>query len=290
MKNILITGVNSYVGNKLAEWLALQPENYTVDKISLRDGTWKEKDLSVYDSIVHVAGIAHRKETKHNLEIYYHINRDLTQELALKAKKEKVHQFIFMSSMSVYGLDKGIVDKATPLNPKSHYGKSKLQAEEGIKELSSDSFKVAIIRPPMIYGQGCKGNYQRLRRLALKTPFFPNVKNKRSMIYIDNLTVFINVLIENCYHGIYCPQNKEYVNTSQLVKVIAISNNKRVVLTKLFNPLIHILNLFSVSSGKVFGNLFYDKELSSFRKGYHVEEFTNSIVKTEERMGENGEY
>src|SRR5699024_450683 len=105
--------------------------------------------------------------------------------------------------MSVYGLEEGVIDDNTPLNPTTHYGKSKLQAEEKINELNNNSFKVAIVRPPMIYGKGCKGNYQRLRRLALITPVFPYIDNKRSMIYIDNLRAFISILRDKTNHRVF---------------------------------------------------------------------------------------
>src|SRR5699024_7985821 len=129
MKNILITGVNSYVGNSLADWLSQWPEKYKVDKISLRDGSWEEKDFSTYDTIVHVAGIEHQKETKKNRDLYFKVNRDLTYQVAQKAKREKVNQFIFLSSMSVYGLIEGVINERTPLRPNTCYGKSKLEAE-----------------------------------------------------------------------------------------------------------------------------------------------------------------
>src|SRR5690625_1508283 len=221
MKNILITGVNSYVGNSLADWLEQWPEKYHIVKISLRDGTWKEKDFSPYDVVVHVAGIVHQKETKKNEALYYKVNRDLTYDLAKKAKKEDIKQFIFLSTMSVYGLEKGVIDENTPLRSKTHYGKSKLDAEKLIQKLDDKKFRVAIIRPPMIYGKNCPGNYQRLRKLALMSPIFPKIDNKRSMIYIDNLSEFIKLLINEQLSGIYHPQNDEYVCTSEMVRLIA---------------------------------------------------------------------
>lgn len=166
MKRILITGKNSYIGSRFQEWLAKHPDKYKVDAISLRDESWKEKDFSEYDVVYHVAGIAHRKETKENRELYYKVNRDLAYEVAKKSKQDGIKQFIFLSTMSVYGLESGVIDEHTPLKPKSNYGKSKLQAEELIKPLEDDSFKIAILRPPMVYGKGCKGNYPRLAKLA----------------------------------------------------------------------------------------------------------------------------
>lgn len=278
MKKILITGVNSYVGNNLAIWLEKEPANYSIDMISLRDEMWKQLDMSMYDVVVHVAGIAHRKETKDNAEIYYEINRDLAYEIADKSKKEKVKQFIFLSSMSVYGLNKGTIKKHTLTDPKTHYGKSKLQAEKKITELLDTSFKISILRPPMIYGKGCKGNYQRLRKIALKTIFFPNLNNKRSMIYIDNLSEYIKRIIQEGYTGMHFPQNEQYVNTSETVRLIAEINNKKLKLTKVFNPFISLLKLNLVE--KVFGDLVYDKELSN-EIIYNQIPFEDSIRKTE---------
>ncbi|GAA0606363.1 NAD-dependent epimerase/dehydratase family protein [Virgibacillus siamensis] len=279
MKRILITGNNSYVGNSLANWLEKDPDNYSIDKISLRDNTWKEKDFSKYDSVVHVAGIAHRKETKKNKQLYYRINRDLTLAIALKARNESVQQFIFLSSMSVYGLKEGVIDENTSLNPKSHYGKSKLQAEKKIKALTTYNFKVTIVRPPMIYGKGCRGNYQKLAKLAVKLPLFPDIDNQRSMIYIDNLCEFIRYLIEKSSSDILCPQNKEYVNTSEMVRLIAQEHGKRMKLIKLFNSKITMVSNETIK--KVFGDLVYAESLKSYR-GLDFVDFRKSIKLTEE--------
>src|SRR5699024_4967609 len=99
----------------------------------------------------------------------------------------------------------------TPTNPKNTYGKSKSDAEKLIIELETDDFKVAILRPPMVYGEGCKGNYQLLRRVALVSPIFPDFKNKRSMIHIDVLSKKIERIIVKNEHGIFCPQDTQYV-------------------------------------------------------------------------------
>jgi UDP-glucose 4-epimerase len=265
MKKILITGKNSYVGRSLEKWLGNYPDRYSIDSISLRNDSWKEKDFSEYDVVFHVAGIAHIKETKENAYLYYKVNRDLAIEVAQKAKNESVEQFIFLSSMSVYGIETGVIDKDSPLKPKSNYGKSKLEAEELITNLENSVFKVAILRPPMIYGKGCKGNYTRLAKLALKTPIFPDLDNKRSMIYIDNLSEFIKWVIDNCSSGLFFPQNNEYVNTSKMVEIIAKTHGKKVLVTKLFNPLF-ILMKRNETVNKVFGNLVYEKSLSNLER------------------------
>src|SRR5699024_6822070 len=137
-----------------------------------------------------------------------------------------------------YGVETGIIDESTRLNPKTHYGKSKKAAEDSIQKLETDEFKVAIVRPPMIYGKGCPGNYQRLRKLALRTPIFPDVDNRRSMIYIDNLSEFLRLLTLNTERGFYCPQNEEYMNTALLIKKISKVNNKKVILINLFTSIL----------------------------------------------------
>lgn len=279
MKSILITGKNSYIGSRFEEWLAKYPDKYKVDAISLRDESWKEKDFSEYDVVYHVAGIAHRKETKENRELYYAVNRDLAYEVAKKSKQDGIKQFIFLSTMSVYGLESGVIDEYTPLKPKSNYGKSKLQAEELIKPLEDDSFKIAILRPPMVYGKGCKGNYPRLAKLAKITPIFPDIDNKRSMIYIDNLSEFVRLLIDNSSNGLFLPQNKEYVKTSEMVKLIAEAHGKEIIMIKLFNPLLRILNVSIVN--KVFGDLTYNKDLSEYEDDYKVYDFRESVFITE---------
>lgn len=160
---------------------------YQIDTVDMIGDAWHMHDFSKYDAVFHVAGIAHIKETKKNAPLYYKVNRDLTIETAETAKKNGVKQFILLSSMSVYGLTTGTITKDTIPAPKSNYGKSKLEADIEIIKIADSSFKVAIMRPPMVYGKGCKGNYQLLRKAALRLPLFPDIENKRSMIYIDTL-------------------------------------------------------------------------------------------------------
>lgn len=237
-------------------------------------------DFSPYDAVFHVAGIAHIKESSNNRSLYYKVNRDLTYEIAKKAKKYGVLQFVFLSSMSVYGIENGVIDKSTPLKPNSAYGESKIEAEQLINKLKGDSFTVATIRPPMVYGNGCRGNYPKLATLALKTPFFPNIENKRSMIYIDNLSEFVKQIIDNRSGGIFFPQNDEYVNTSEMVRLIAEFHGNRVRKTKLFNPALRLLNVSLVK--KVFGDLVYDISMSDYENNYRVYGFRETIKLTEE--------
>lgn len=258
MKKILITGANSYIGTSFEKWIKQWQEDYSVDTVDMIDGTWREKSFSGYDVVFHVAGIAHIKETKENAELYYKVNRDLVYEVAKKSKAEGVKQFIFLSSMSVYGMETGIISKDTVPMPKSNYGKSKLQAEELIASLQDDDFNIVVVRPPMIYGKGCKGNYVRLEKFALNSPIFPKIKNKRSMIEINNLCEVVKQIIDYESKGLFLPQNDEYVCTSDMVKEIAEAHGKKIYMTKLFNPLLKVLKVRTVN--KVFGDLVYEKE------------------------------
>lgn len=245
----------------MEKWLSRYPLEYNIETIDVRLDDWRNEDFSSFDVAFHVAGIAHVKETRSNRQLFYWVNRDLAYEVALKAKSEGVKQFMFVSSISVYGLQKGVIDKNTPLEPRTSYGKSKLEAEKLVKSLEDHRFTVTILRPPMVYGKGCKGNYPRLAKLALIAPVFPDIDNKRSMIHIDNLCEFVKVLIDNRLGGTFFPQNPEYVKTSEMVRLIARSHGKEIRLTRIFNPIIKMLRIPVVT--KVFGDLVYSKDLSS---------------------------
>lgn len=278
MKKILITGKNSYIGTSFEKWLSKEPNQYQIDTIDMKDGSWKEHDFSPYDVVFHVAGIAHIKETKKNRDLYFKVNRDLAYETAKKAKEDGSKQFIFLSSMSVYGLDSGVITRKTKPNPKSAYGQSKYEAEKLIKELEDDKFKIAILRPPMVYGNNSKGNYQLLSKFAKKSPIFPNIENKRSMLYIDNLSEFVKELINKESIGIFFPQNKEYVCTSNMVEQIAKENSKKIKLVRFLNPLISMFKKVSVIQ-KVFGDLYYnDVQITTI----NLIDFDKSILLSEE--------
>ncbi len=279
MKRVLITGKNSYIGTSLENWLNREPDKYRVETIDMKNESWKDENFSQYDVVFHVAGIVHVKEVQNNEHLYFEVNRDMAFKVAKKAKTEGVTHFIFMSSMSVYGIESGIISLETPLNPKTAYGKSKLEAEVMINELQDSTFKVATLRPPMVYGENCRGNYQRLSKLARLVPFFPEINNKRSMIYIYNLTEFVKQIINDKSTGFFFPQNEEYVNTSEMVLLIAKAHGKTVYKTRIFNLLIRILNVSIIK--KMFSDLAYDMNMSSHPLDYSVSSFAESILNTE---------
>ena len=291
MIRILITGANSYVGTSFADYLA-QPEfagMYQVDTLDMVGDVWRSYDFSGYDVVYHVAGIAHSdngKISEERAKLYYAVNADLAVECAKRAKGAGVKQFIFMSSSIVYGDSTSIgkeklITRDTPVSPANCYGDSKVQAENGLLLLDCESFKVVILRPPMIFGKGSKGNYPLLSKLARKLPVFPKVKNCRSMLYIGNLVEFVRLMVENGERGTYWPQNPQYSNTSDVVATIAKVHGKRCVLIPGFG---WALKLFALANGlvnKAFGNFVYDQSMSMYKMPYQKYTLTEAIERTE---------
>ncbi|ACX76268.1 putative UDP-glucose 4-epimerase [Fibrobacter succinogenes subsp. succinogenes S85] len=291
MIHILITGANSYIGTSFANYLT-QPEfsgKYQVDTLDMIGDAWRSFDFSKYDSVYHVAGIAHSdngKISEERAKLYYAVNTDLTVKCAKKAKDAGVKQFIFMSSAIVYG-DSAPIGKPkfitcdTPVNPANCYGDSKVLAENGIRPLDCDTFKVVILRPPMIFGKGSKGNYPLLSKLARKLPAFPKVENKRSMLYIGNLVEFVRLMIENGEHGTFWPQNPQYSNTSEVISLIAKAHNKCCVLIPGFGWALKLMSHATGLVNKAFGNLAYDQAMSVYKEPYQKFSLQEAIEKTE---------
>lgn len=273
MKKILITGAGSFIGTSFEKYMEQFDGEYKVETLDMKGDGWRKSDFSIYDSIFHVAGIAHAdvsnvsEETK---KLYYTVNCDLAFETAHKYKEElngREGQFIYMSSIIVYGEEtninkKRVITKDTEPNPSNFYGDSKLQAERKLIPLMTDEFNVAIIRPPMIYGEGSKGNYQTLVKLAQKLPAFPDVKNERSMLSIVNLCEFIKKYIDEDKSGILFPQDSHYVRTSRMVQEIAREHGKKIYLFSWMNWAIYLLGFVPGKVGKMvnkaFGNLVYE--------------------------------
>lgn len=276
MKKILITGANSYIGMSFEKYMSQWPEQYQVDTVDVIGDAWKAVDLSGYDAIFHVAGIAHQKETAENADLYYRVNRDLAVQMAQKAKAEGVRHFVFMSSMSVYGMDQGMITPETMPAPVTHYGRSKLEAEMQMEELQDDRFAVAMLRPPMVYGKGCRGNFQLMLRLVEKSPVFPAVENQRSMISIRNLCAFVHLVIEKGCGGVFCPQNREYVNTTEMAKVMAQTLQRRVLFSKLAGFGIKMLIPVFPKAKKAFSTLIY-RDCEQFDFSYCQEDLAESV-------------
>ena len=288
MKKILITGTKGYLGTSLKQYLSQWPE-YAVTGLSLREGQWEAFDFHGYDAVYHAAALVHQKKTKDDpacLGEYRAVNRDLTLRLAEKAKAAGVGQFLFLSTEAVYGLrapyGKEIVIGAhTPTAPVDNYGISKLEAEQGLQELASDSFRVAILRPPLIYGKGCTGNFRTLEKMADRLPCFPKIENRRSMLYVENLNALVKLLIDRQDSGLFCPQDPEPLCTSQVVRAIAQAKGKRLALVPGFGWALGLLGHLSGSVDKAFGSLRYDEALSRYPQPYQLVYFPESVFRSE---------
>lgn len=295
MKKVLITGANSYIGTSFEEYVKQHYDSeLEITTIDMVDGSWRQKAFSEYDCVFHVAGLAHADVGNVSDEVkakYYAINTDLAIETAKKAKDDGVKQFVFMSSAIIYGDSapygkSKVITKDTKPKPANFYGDSKWQADKGVRELQAPTFTVTVLRPPMIYGKGSKGNYPTLAKMAKKLPIFPDVQNERSMLYIENLCEFLcQVMIRNA-GGIFWPQNSEYSSTSDVVRYIARANKHKVVVSKIFNWAVSLAAVFPVKkikdlANKAFGNLSYDQSMSTYGFKYQIYSLKQSIKRTE---------
>ncbi|OAI88719.1 hypothetical protein AYO36_00855 [Exiguobacterium sp. KKBO11] len=268
MKRVLVTGTNGYIGNSFKEYLSKNKIDIELEFISVRNENWKKVDFSKYDSLLHLAGIAHVSKNKKYEQKYYEVNTNLSEAIAIKAKNQGVKQFILMSSIIVYGRQKRITLESKP-KPVDFYGNSKWEAEKLITSLETKDFKVAIIRPPMVYGKKSKGNFDKLKKLSKLTFIFPDIANKKSIIFIDHLCNFLEVIVSKQVRGIFLPQNKEIISTSELVKIISTRKNKKIYFVKLNKNVVKIINNYFPFFNKIFGDLYYDKDLSIYPFSYN---------------------
>jgi UDP-glucose 4-epimerase len=278
---ILITGAGSYVGESVKAYLHRYEPTFIIDSVDTVNSAWKSADFSKYDVVYHVAGIAHVNADPKLEPLYYKVNRDLTIEIAKTAKACGVKQFIFMSSQIVFheskSLKSEILNNNTLPNPNGFYGDSKLQAEEGLRRLSCDTFKICILRPPMIYGANSKGNFPRLVKLARKTPIFPNWHNKRSMLYIDNLAEFVrNAILQNL-SGTFYPQNRELSDTTEIIRYFAKEFNHHIWITKALNPFVWLASFVLQPINKMFATYYYDSSMSTMDFDYQKVSLEESL-------------
>jgi lipopolysaccharide/colanic/teichoic acid biosynthesis glycosyltransferase/nucleoside-diphosphate-sugar epimerase len=309
-KNVLVIGAGSYIGETFVSYAKNHyPDNFDFTVVSTlpdEDGRSEldklsDESFSMFDIVYHLAGIAHADVGNVSDEVkekYYKVNTDLAIRTAKRYKSlKKDGVFVFMSSMIVYGdsapygKDKTVTRNTIP-EPANFYGDSKWQADKGIRALADGQFKTYVLRPPMIYGRGSKGNYPLLAKLAKKLPVFPDVDNQRSMLYVENLCEFLcQLFLTDNYSDlpdslIFMPQNPEYTKTSDLVREIAITNGKRSVELKLFNPSLRAISLMPGKVGKLvnkaFGNSKYEKELSIYDGiKYQIYDLRESVIKAE---------
>lgn len=295
MKRILITGMNSFIGKSLVEYLENYntqsgEETYQITGISQRRKDWLSMDFAGYDTILDVTGISRVDEKKVSYEQeeeYYEVNYKLAYMTAEKAKKEGVRQFIYLSSILVYG-EPGqpeVITKDTKPAPANIYGKSKLLAEEKLKELNDLQFQVGIIRLPTVYGPYAENGYKLLSRWAGKLPLIPTIPAEKSMIYIENLCEFLRLLIEAEEGGVYFPQNATQTCVARILEEIRTVQGKKTYKCGIMDFGIKLLIRMPGRCGKlarkVFAGQAYEGSMSVALGDYQVVDFPESIRRTE---------
>ena len=276
MKKILIVGANSYIGTSFRNYLTTKYSGqYIVDTVSLRGTAWQQEDWSGYDSILNVTGKAHADIatlTEEQKQEYYTVNCDLAVEAAKKAIADGVGQYIYLSSIIVYGDSSNSrkpvrITADTQPAPSNFYGDSKLRAEQKLQALFADAegrTKLAILRLPMIYGPGCKGNYKTLVKLAEKLPLFPTYHNERSVLQIEHLAEYLRTLVDNDGEGLFWPQDEKYRSTPDMVFELAEKAGRHILPAAWLNPFVRLAFYLPGKPGKLarkaFGTLTIGRE------------------------------
>ena len=226
MVKILLNGSHGFIGKHYCNTYA---KSQDIETFSLLHSSLDQLSLKNYDSVIHLAALVHQMEGA-PAEDYKRVNVDYPINLAKKAKDEGVKQFIFMSSVKVYGEESDTsYSEMTPCHPKDPYGESKLEAENGLLPLQDDSFKISIIRTPVVYGEGVKANILKLIGLTDRFTYLPfgGISNRRSMVYVGNLTHLISEIIIQKKAGIFLASDDQSISTTHLIFSIAKALNKK---------------------------------------------------------------
>jgi UDP-glucose 4-epimerase len=288
MTKILITGTNSFVGRNFIKYSGFR---YT-DEISLFDNKPEDIDYSKYDVVIHLVAIVHQKTTIPD-DQYFIINRDLCLKVAELAKQAGVKQFVFLSTVKVYGK---FVAGSEPWNEKSlclpddAYGKSKYEAELALRKLEDNSFTVSIIRTPLVYGEYVRANMLSILKLINRTHILPfkNVENRRNFTGAENLVSFIDRIIEKRASGIFIAMDEKAISTSELVKMISENLSKKIILFKIPDFMIKIgMTVFPGIFDRLYGSFEMDNsrtlEILDFKPPIPTSEGIKKMVKSFEK-------
>lgn len=237
---VVITGSSGFIGkNLISYFLGLSIGAVPITRNDLVQRKFGKIDKE--DAIVHLAGKAHDLKNIAHPEEYYDVNYELTKDLYNAFLKSNAKKFIFISSVKASADQvEDILNESHDPHPKTHYGKSKLMAEEYIQNqplpLGKSFF---ILRPCMIHGPGNKGNLNLLYKLISKGIPYPLAafENKRSFLSVENLCFVIRELLErdDIPSGIYNVSDDEALSTNALIKLIAKASDRSPKLWKI-NP------------------------------------------------------
>lgn len=270
---VLIIGKNSWIGNHIDKWLT--SKGWHIYQLDVLTDEWKTFNYTPYDAIVHVAGIVHQPHCK-DWDLYKRVNTDMPIAIAKMAKSQGVKRYVFLSTMAVYGIGKklkpNIINSGTPLHANSMYGHSKLLAEKGLNNLQDTNFDIVIVRPPSVYGKGCRGGYiTGFLSAVQKFPVIPQayVNVKQSMLYIDNLSEFVRLAIEHHLNGTFCIQDDKAVNANEICDAIAKGIDKTIHKSRLLGIFVKLFSFVPLVK-KAYGGIEYAHNLSSIKSFHYV--------------------
>lgn len=257
--NIVITGSSGFIGTN---FIKMSP-NFIIKEVDLLTTQIEMIDFSGIDSILHLAALVHQMKGAPE-DLYFKVNRDLAFNVAQRAKEYGVKHFVLMSTGKVYGessKETYLFNEESPCNPLDPYGISKLEAEQLIKGLEDENFKVAIIRSPLVYGSGVKANMFNLIKLVDKIAILPfgGINNFRSVVYIGNLVALLQHIINNQVSGIFIAGDKSPISTTELVKLIGKGLGKKRRLIKVPKWILKIASYIKPAFvDRLFGSLVLD--------------------------------
>ena len=285
MMRVLITGAHSFIGGAARERFARE-DGVQAEMASVRGDAWRALDLSRYDCVVHAAGLAHVRARGAADEAYDQVNHRLTAALAARAKDAGVRQFIFLSSIIVFGEasragERREIGRGAQPAPADAYGRSKLDAEAALRALADDRFCVPVLRPPLVYGRGCKGNYNALARLARALPVFPQFDNRRSALYVGNLAELICRAALERRAGTFHPRDGDACSTSELARLICAAHGKRMRLSRALSPLVRAAGRGGIVR-RAFGDMSYAADVEDYPGDYRKYSLEEGIRRTED--------
>lgn len=288
MLNVLIAGQHSFIGTAVERRLAAFPDRYATTSLDMHGEGWRSFDFSPFDCVLHVAGIAHVSPKPELRPLYEAVNRDLAVACARRAREMGVRQFIYLSSAIVFGdaAPAGEVGEITPEtspSPAGAYGRSKLEAEHGLRALENERFRVTILRPMMVFGKGCKGNYNALAAMARRAPLFPDFPNRRGMVYIDDLAECVRRHIDEGAGGIFHPQTF-IASTADLARAVAKAHGHRALFPRFLNAPVRMLGKSGMAR-RAFGSFYYREDMADHGFAPGTLTLEECVRRTEEGHG-----
>lgn len=273
-KTLMITGASGFIGSNFIE---RYKDKYNIIPMDLLKVKPEEIDFNGVDAVLHLAALVHQMQGAPR-EKYFEVNTELTKRVAEEAKKQGVKHFVFYSTVKVYGYDGDLYNHSMILNEESEcnpindpYGESKWEAEKILRNLENDNFKVGIIRPPMVYGKGVKGNMESLINLIKLLPILPfnYDKNRRSLVNIENLMYLTTLVIDKEAQGIFLPLDEKNISLKEIVEGIESAYNLKRINIPMIQPIFWLLIKVKPNiMVRLFGTLQFDNKITREKLGY----------------------